>query len=347
MDNSSLNFAKPVKHPSSFFGSVGLFIRAPGRVETEENGWDISVEKACFYLDKIGRFLTDIRLGSNNRILPSPLSLHISGGEPFNDPPSLELLLQAARRNLMVTEVTTGGLWAKREKEAIDMLERFCGLINPLTVFVSDDQLNMHGVDHLVHVLEHAKRLKISTTILCGISPNSRFPRQILALEPLNSRSTIIRTVPLISQIRTSSDLNRFGAPSPPRYRRCAELMGLLIFPGGDLYPCSRSYGKTSMRLGNLDVDDMNSVASRIFDDHHLRRLKDFGPHFIFEACGESDAKSSLRKAYVDSCDFHLHALSDPALSVVTDEISARDRSASESDLQRNRSPRTFPIYPV
>ena len=122
--------------------------------------------------------------------------------------------------------------------------------------------------------------------------------------------------------------------PAPPRYARCAELMGFVIVPGGDVYPCSSGIGFAQLRLGNIEAEAIESVVRRAMADDALRRLHDNGPFYLYEACAESGESARLAAGYVSACQFHRHVLADPTLAAVA-------AAANTEDDPRRRHPVT------
>ena len=125
-----------------YFGAVGLFL---GNGSTAS--WQIPVEKACEYLDRIGQFRTS-SAATELACLPIPTGLYVSGVEPFAQIDDLERLLDCASRNRMLAEVVSTVSWVDSLATANSVIGRFGKKLHLLTVVTSQADLEhteFHG----------------------------------------------------------------------------------------------------------------------------------------------------------------------------------------------------------
>jgi len=296
----------------SYFGAVGLFL---GNGSTAS--WQIPVEKACEYLDRMGEFQAS-SAATELACLPIPTGLYVSGAEPFAQIDDLERLLDCALRNRMLAELVTTVSWVDSQGTANSVIERFAKKVHLLTVVTSQADSERYGLARLEHLLGALREFDINTSIRCSIGPGEPFPREVLALEVVNCDTSVIRVEP---RAGASADGAEWPAgyllPAPPRYARCAELMGFVIVPGGDVYPCSSGIGFSQLRLGNIEAEPIESVVRRTMADAALRKLHDKGPYYLYELCSESADSARLAAGDVSACQFHRHVLADPKLVAV------------------------------
>jgi radical SAM protein with 4Fe4S-binding SPASM domain len=106
-----------------------------------------------------------------------------------------------------------------------------------------------------------------------------------------------------------------------PRFRRCAELLNFVIVPGGEVYACLRGINIPELRIGNLRVQTVETIVRSAETSGRLKRLREEGPHYIYDACQASGERDLLYPSYVSPCHFHHHALTTPALSVIVSNV--------------------------
>jgi radical SAM protein with 4Fe4S-binding SPASM domain len=329
-DNASIAGGKPaaVRERQPFLGGVGLSLGPDGT----SGDWQIGIDTAIGFLNRVGEFLrgdaAPALLG-----LPYPTRLQIAGCEPFSAPDDLDNLLTAALANGMRAEVTTHISWVESYDHALALLTRFKDKIHPLSVFVTQRHIETYGLSALANLAEAVRSLRMNININCGMIPGSPFPKAILSLAALNSHTTVIRSFPVFSQAELSDpspSIARFLLPEPPIRRRCSDAMGLLISPQGEVYPCSRGFGLESLRLGNLNTDSVEDMVRFAISSRFLRKLHREGPYFLYQACKSSPAGCFLRDGYIDPCDFHRHATTEPHLRAVVSDAELQLESESQ-----------------
>ena len=295
-----------------FFGGVGLYLRIASKSESNmDPDWQFSVSDACYCLDQIGQFQKDeIALSLN--LFANPTGLQIAGGEPFHNQDDLDVLLDCALRNHMVPEVVTFARWADSLRSTNDILARFKGKLNPLTIYAHSSQIEKYGIEHIRFALEVADKLDTNVTVLCDVGSNRDLLVELFDLESINCRTSIIRVSHSQYKKTTPHDAVQFLLPEPPRHRRCAELMGFTIVPGCDIYPCSSSIGIRSFCAGNLKKQPVEDIMKSIYFNHTFNKLRNEGPHYIFRSITSAGKRDLLREGYMDTCDFHGHVLTDP-----------------------------------
>lgn len=124
----------------SYFGAVGLFL---GNGSTAS--WQIPVEKACEYLDRMGEFQAS-SAATELACLPIPTGLYVSGAEPFAQIDDLERLLDCALRNRMLAELVTTVSWVDSQGTANSVIERFAKKVHLLTVVTSQADSSAMGL---------------------------------------------------------------------------------------------------------------------------------------------------------------------------------------------------------
>lgn len=83
------------------------------------------------------------------------------------------------------------------------------------------------------------------------------------------------------------------------------------------MYPCVRGIGLPALRLGSLRQESPLTIMQRTLANKALRRLRDEGPYYLFEAVKKSQAGNLLYPGYVDACHFHHHVLTTPELTEI------------------------------
>jgi radical SAM protein with 4Fe4S-binding SPASM domain len=297
--------------PRTYFGAVGLSLG-----NRNSPVWQIPSEKACDYLDRIGEFQ---RSSSARELagLTNPTGLFIAGTEPFSQVDDLDRLLDCAVQNHMMVEVVTTVCWVDSESSVDAVLDRLGKKLHLLTVFTSRSDIDRYEIERLERLLLAARRANISTSVRCGVGPDEPFPKELLALEVLNSDTSVVRIEPLGNFSAGAQWPKAFLLASPPRHCRCAELMGFVIVPGGDVYPCSGGVGLPQLRLGNLETQGVEEILQHATSRADLRRLRNEGPYFLYEACRESPHSGMLPQGFVSSCQFHRFVLSNGPLAEI------------------------------
>ena len=283
---------------TTFFGSVALILGP-----RTSRKWQMSAARACHYLDGIGEYLRE----DHTSTLPNPTGLYISGAEPFSQLEDLEALLGCAARNKMASEVVTTVFWAESLTAAVEVLKRLRPHLHLLTIFINRADLTRFGVVFLENALLAARQLNLSFQIHVGLEPGQPFPREILGLEVVNCDTSVIRVEPTRGAVRQQGIEwpSEYLLTAPPRYARCAELMGFVVVPGGDVYPCAGGVGIKQLCLGNLETDTVATIAQKATARAELRQLRNQGPFFLYEESQRSPALTSPSPGYLSSCDFH------------------------------------------
>jgi len=295
-------------HPA-FFGSLALSIGS--RPNTQ---WQMTSEEACDYLDRVGEYRRGVPSGERSG-LPGTIGLCVSGAEPFAQVDDLEILLECAARNNMMTEVVSTVFWVDSDATADRVLERFRKRLHVLTVLTSRGEVDRFGIAALDRLLLAARRHHLTFQIAIAVSPSEPFPKELLGLEVVNCDTSVMRVEPVLEEPRQGSVEWPQGylLDAPPRYGRCAEMMGLVIVPGGDVYPCSSGIGFPQLRLGNLQKQTVREIVSEAMARTDLERLRNQGPFFLFEDWRSSDRPAPLAGGFLSSCDFHRRLLAHTA----------------------------------
>ena len=98
---------------------------------------------------------------------------------------------------------------------------------------------------------------------------------------------------------------------SPPRFARCAELMGFVIAPGGDVYPCASGVGFRQLCLGHLEKQSVREIMRGAMATAGLGQLRSQGPFYLYEEWRRSPDPVPLSGGYLSACDFHRQLLAE------------------------------------
>lgn len=308
----------------AFFGSVGLYLR------TQSDGV-MTADEASGYIDQVGTYARS-EGGSSGAGLPSPTGLYIAGARPLSRPADLELMLDRAAKYGMPVEVVTRTYRVDSADAAERALRRLSSRLHLLTVTTSRSDLDSYGIASFEQLLEAVRRIDLSVQVLVTVGPDEPFPMELLSLEVLNCDSSVLRISGTgVSDADGASPLawpDGHLLAAPPRYARCAELLGLAIVAGGDVYPCAASIGFAALRLGNVNVQNIGEIVRRALADPALIRLRNEGPHHLFEQF-RTRLPVAASSGYASSCDFHRQfmawqnaqrpAAQRPAASVIAD----------------------------
>jgi hypothetical protein len=227
----------------------------------------------------------------------------------------LETLLEGATRNRMSAEVVTTVFWVDSQATAERVLERFRKRLHLLTIMTSRGEIDRHGIAAIDQLLQAARKVNLSIQIHVSVRPDEPFPKELLQLEVINCDTSVIRVEPVIG----GSLPQGFEWPEgyllkePPRYARCAELMGFVIAADGDVYPCASGVGFPQLRLGNLQKQTVREIMRSAMAKADLGKLRNQGPFFLYEDWRQSSAPVSLPGGYLSSCDFHRQLLAGTA----------------------------------
>ena len=301
-----LNGARP-----AFFGSVALVLG-----NGSSTHWQTTLERTCGYLDRIREFQRT-RSAGDPAVLPSPAGLYISGAEPFSQIEDLEGLLDRAAQNGMMAEVVSSAFWADSDAAIDAVLKRVGRKINLLTILAGRKELDRYGLATLERLLLAVRRCNMNFQLHVGVGPSQPFPKELLSLEVINCDTSVIRVDP-VSGGQTARSCDRlpqgYLLQSPPKYARCAELMGFVIVPGGDVYPCMSGIGCTQLRIGNMETQTVQEIVQTAMHSDALRKLRNEGPFFLFEVLRNSRDAGTLPRGFVSSCDFHRWLLAKASL---------------------------------
>jgi hypothetical protein len=286
----------------AFFGSVALVLGNRSSVQ-----WQITVEKACEYLNRIRDFQRACSAGDPLG-LPDPAGLYISGAEPFAQIDDLEKLLDQAAQNKMPAEVVSSVSWADSEATVNAILGRLRGKIQLLTILTGREEIDRHGLAALDRLLLATRRFNMSFQLHVGVGSGQAFPKELLSLEVVNCDTSVIRVEP-VNSVQTGKNGSQWPQgyllDTPPRYARCAELMGFVIVPGGDVYPCASSIGFTEFRIGNMETETVQEIVLNAMTTAELQKLRSEGPFFLYQSLRDSKQAGAIPRGFVSSCDFH------------------------------------------
>jgi Iron-sulfur cluster-binding domain len=328
----------------AFFGSVALVLGNRSSVH-----WQIPVEKTCEYLDRIREFQRT-SFASEPLGLPDPAGLYISGAEPFTQIDDLEKLLDCAAHNKMMVEVVSSVSWADSDATTDAVLRRLARKMQLLTILTGREEVDRHGLVALERLLLATRRFNMSFQLHVGVGLGQPFPKELLSLEVLNCDTSVIRVEPVSGG---QADKNGSRWPqgylldTPPRYARCAELMGFVIVPGGDVYPCSSSIGFTQFRIGNMETQTVQEILQSATANAELQKLRSEGPFFLYQSMRDSKQAGALPRGFVSSCDFHRWILAN-ALSTEkpVDNLSRRCTRSTVSEVKAALRPSATPRPP-
>ena len=274
-----LNGARP-----AFFGSVALVLGNGSSAR-----WQATLERTCEYLDRIREFQRT-RSAGDPPGLPSPTGVYISGAEPFSQIEDLESLLDRAAQNGMMAEVVSSPFWADSDAAIDAVMKRVGRKINLLTILAGRKEVDCYGLATLERLLLAVRRCNMNFQLHVGVGPSQPFPKELLGLEVINCDTSVIRVDP-VSDGQTAGSCDRWPRgyllESPPKYARCAELMGFVIVPGGDVYPCLSGIGYTQLRIGNMETQTVQEIMQTAMHSDALRKLRNEGPFFLYEVLRE------------------------------------------------------------
>jgi hypothetical protein len=292
----------------SFFGTAALNLGKRGTSE-----WAMSGDEACGYVESLAAFHNDHAAGQLRSALPDPIPLYVSGSRPFAQPDDLERLLGCARQHGMPVELATDAAWAQDWAAAEEILQRVGSQIHLLTISTCRSDLDTYGLSALERILEFGRRNEVGTQVLIEIDASNPLPKELFALDVINSDSSAFRVEAMAEGVRADgSDVQwpaEYLLPSPPKYARCAGLMGFVIAAGGDVYPCASSVGFAQMSLGNLRRQSVAEILAAAVGKPKLLNLRDSGPYFLYDAWQSSQRPEDLPTGYLNACDFHRRLL--------------------------------------
>ena len=289
----------------AFFGAVGLYLST-----ASQRNWTMTADEALGYVEAIGQH-SDAHRGSVDAGLPTPPGLYVAGAEPMAQLPDLERILDCAKLHRMPVELVTSAYWVDSLEIAEAVLDRLRTRVHLLTITTRRSDVDSYGLAAIDLLLQAIRRFDISIQILVTVGPEEPFPKELLALEVVNSDSTVIRIEPMYpndrSQLSPQSGAwpEGFLMESPPRHARCAELLGFVITPGGDVYPCSNGIGFPELLLGNMTTHTIVEMLDKALAGPQLNKLREEGPYFLFDDFRRSLPLEVLPAGYVSSCDFH------------------------------------------
>lgn len=295
-----------VPHSTCLFNAVTLCLRRDGIVSyLPQHDWEISAGRACDYLTKLGRFLRD---QNTPELFPNPLELRIIGAEPFSRIGELEKITNCAKANKMISHVWTTGHWAADVDTAAAALDRLKDNIHAVTLHTGAEAIEKLGLPPLERLLRALSKSRLGCVIECVLTPASRLPLELFALEILNSHSSFIRIVPAAWAIEQTPQNRDFFLSAPPRYDRCAERFSFTILPNADVYPCLRSIGAEAMILGSLTRQSVDEILDIARQSAPLARLRNEGPsHLVELAKSAGDFPGTAQ--FADSCQLHRNLL--------------------------------------
>jgi len=317
-----------VPHTYNYFGAFALLLRPESIGSlTIDGGWEMDVGEASGYLNALIHFNAEEK-GVKRAAFPKPMVLQILGGDPFLRFHDLEHLLNVVPPNQFLVEVCTAGLWLKDSRDIGETLDRLQAKVYVLVLDTSRALLDHIGIQRVEELITEARKRRIGLYIRCGVSAEAPFPLDLLALEVMNSDTSIIQAVPMTESLNSATPLL---SETPPLRRRCAESFVFLVTPGGDIYPCARGAGLSALRLGSLKTESISEILDRVRPDKPLRHLRQNGPFALYQAMQQSEHADRLWPGYLDACQFHRQALSDPELSLM----------AQQEEIYVNPSPTT------
>jgi hypothetical protein len=236
----------------------------------------------------------------------------------------------------MFAEVTTRAGWVEDREQIRGVLNRFTGKVFALVLSLTRQSIDAVGLERIEMLMDEAKSLGIAYSVRCPIGPGSPIPRDVLALEAMNSRSGFVSVVPdvsLLERLGNSDEAQPYLLPEPPLRRRCAELFEFVVVAGGDCFPCLPGAGIPELCLGSLDREPALQIMKRAMTNpRHLRLWKE-GPFHLYQSIRNSEASVRLSRGYADACHFHRQALRDSRMSRVV---------ASQIDLPAPTAPGLF-----
>jgi hypothetical protein len=257
------------------------------------------------------------------KAMPYPAPVHFFGGDPFFRLDQLEPLLACARVNQMSGEISTTAAWVEDGDQVRQVLLRLKGKVHALQICASRQLGDRYGTSRIELLVGEARRLGIVPSLICSTGPGSPLPREILAMQCVNSVMGYFAIVPERSLIEAAvppDPTSSYLLKSPPRRRRCAEFFDFVIVPGGDVYPCVPGIGVHALRLGSLERESAFDILLRTMGDEQYWKLWTDGPYHLYEEAQTCGAAEFLYPGYVDSCHFHRHFLSDPRFAEVISE---------------------------
>jgi len=304
----------------AFFGSVALVLG-----QQSEQRWQIDVDRACDYVDRVAAFQQS-DAPADTIAFTRPIGLHVSGAEPFAQTDDLERLLARATRHAMRAEVLTNACWVEDRAAADALVRRFGGKIHLLTILTGRKEIDRRGIATLEWLLLALRQANMSFQLLVGVGAGSPFPKELLGLEVVNCDTSVIRVEPLAYGANAGWPAH-YLLTAPPRYARCAELMGFVIAPGGEVYPCANGIGLAQLRLGNMQTQSVGEIVEGALAKADLHRLRDEGPYFLYDGLRRCRRAALLPREFVSSCDFHRQLLTNAAAA----KLHVEDLSAEAS----------------
>lgn len=301
------------------YSAVGLCLDTRDRGGKIDGGatWQCSLADACRFVAEAAAFVSSDYC-AEAAVLPRPAGLRISGLEPFDRLPDLRAVVALAASNGFIVDVHTTGMWATTPTIATDILTSFEGRITILSIYTSEELLQNGGTEYIANVIRAAKAVGVAISLDCIVGNGLPIPAALLEMDILNSESSMVRFLPhsqLLDGRSPPGPSAELLLSKPPRYRRCAEYMAIMISPRGDVYPCSRGMGVESLALGTLSSEPLEAIVRRASDSRALRSFRDSGPYWLYDRIEASPESSRLYRGYVDSCHFHRHVMMDPMLA--------------------------------
>ncbi len=323
-------------HAARFFGRICLRLRDGEGIPEPDSPWHMGPAEASRRIVQIGECLRTEE-AEKLAAVALPTLVYLYGGEPFFRVADLEQTLACARTHQMYGEIATGVTWVENPEQVRAVFEKLNGMVRGITIQTSRQALEAGGIERLAVLLRECRLAGILASIRCFVGPDSPFPRELLALEDVNSQGAMLVVAPEEIDAGQTQPPAGYLLETPPLRRRCADLFDLVVVAGGDCYPCLAGAGLDGLCLGSIEREPVLDVLRRATGGERYRRLREEGPYSLFELARRSEAAGRLSAGYVDACHFHRHVLRDPLLRSVA--------ASPMLDRDGDNAPVRFPIW--
>lgn len=208
---------------------------------------------------------------------------HLSGGEAFIDlEQCLEVLRHAKSVGFLVVSATTNAFWAQNAKRAQQVCEQVAAAgLNRFEISWDVWHLPFIRPETIKNCLLACRQVGISTNlrVLTTKIHSAGEALSLLDDEAVGAASEI-SSGPVFPTGRANLTID-----STDIYREqdlggaCFASLNLTINPKGQVYPCCAGADQTdSLQFGNVDVDSLSAVVTRMQESILLRILVFYGP---------------------------------------------------------------------
>jgi hypothetical protein len=237
-------------------------------------------------------------------------TLVFTGGEPFNHPTQLRVLMHHADRHDMESALITNAAWASSRNKVREHLAELkeAGL---RSITLSTDRYHLPAVplERIEHVLDVAKEFGLRARVKIARLPHDPVAEGICQTIRRHTEQIVFQEVsPMGRGDSLRSELYGERASS---FLGASCLTPPVLLPSGDLLTCCNLPAQDMRKednpfvLGNVQTEPLGILLKKRFRDPVLRALRTKGPGFLLTRLAGSDSsfRRHERALYHSGCD--------------------------------------------